>query len=78
MKKFIVLLVAAIAASAAAAFFLRRKEASEVLDSAWDTASSWGDAAADKAEEVAGTVAQAADGASGAARDVTKAKEAAD
>jgi hypothetical protein len=45
----------ATAAAAAAAFFLRKKKPSEL----WDTASSWGESAASKAEEVAETVAHA-------------------
>ena len=61
-------LVALAAAAATAAFFLRKKDKSDL----WDTASSWGETAADKAGEVAETVVHAAESATNAARDAAK------
>jgi len=49
-------LVVALTAAAAAAFFLGREKASDLWDSTRDTASSWGETAAGKAEDVAETV----------------------
>jgi hypothetical protein len=49
MTKFIVLFFAAIAATAAAVAFFGRKRAADALDSARDTASSWGQTASSRA-----------------------------
>ena len=63
MKKLIFLFLLAV--GAAVVVFLRRKEASELLNSARDTA-------ATKAEEVAEAAAQAVDSATSVARDAAK------
>ena len=56
MKKYTVLLVAAISIVAAVVVFLRKKRAAELLDSAKERTSSWGEAATTKGDEVASSI----------------------